>query len=181
MKLKCSIVILVILASFLFLVSCQNDSGTAEKQQTKLIESYFQDLKNGNTEEASKKVRFTKAEINAGLPDIFCDAMQGYDYKELTIHEIKKLSDSIYLVNATVNTNFDSETKSEYIDVEFNPFIVFYDNEYKIAFVKEQVPQSLYGDLKALPDNYDDNLDYIIFEDGDETFNLVQHCQNNNE
>lgn len=45
MKLKCSIVILVILASFLFLVSCQNDSGTAEKQQTKLIESYFQDLK----------------------------------------------------------------------------------------------------------------------------------------
>ena len=117
MKLKCSIVILVILASFLFLVSCQNDSGTAEKQQTKLIESYFQDLKNGNTEEASKKVRFTKAEINAGLPDIFCDAMQGYDYKELTIHEIKKLSDSIYLVNATVNTNFDSENKSEYIYV----------------------------------------------------------------
>lgn len=45
MKLKCSIVILAILASFLFLVSCQNDSGTAEKQQTKLIESYFQDLK----------------------------------------------------------------------------------------------------------------------------------------
>ena len=159
MKLKCSIVILATLASFLFLVSCQNTSGTAEKQQTKLIESYLQDLKNGNTEEASTKVRFTKAEINAGLPDIFCDAMQGYDYKELTIH-------------ATVNTNFDSEDKSEYIDVEFNPFIVFYDNEYKIAFVKEQVPQSLYGDLKALPDNYDDNLDYIIFEDGDETFNL---------
>mgnify|MGYP000264350944 CR=1 FL=1 len=66
MKLKCSIVILAILASFLFLVSCQNDSGTAEKQQTKLIESYFQDLKNGNTEEDSKKVRFTKAEIKAG-------------------------------------------------------------------------------------------------------------------
>ena len=171
MRMKLSIVILAILASFLFFVSCQTDNGTTEKQQTKLIESYFQDLKNGNTEEASKKVRFTQAEINAGLPNIFCDAMQGYDYKELTIHEIKKLNDSIYLVNATVNTNFDSENKSEYIDVEFNPFIVFYDNEYKIAFVKEQVPQSLYGDLKALPDNYDDNLDYIIFEDGDETFN----------
>ena len=56
MKLKCSIVILATLASFLFLVSCQNTSGTAEKQQTKLIESYLQDLKNGNTEEASTKV-----------------------------------------------------------------------------------------------------------------------------
>lgn len=167
-------IIVIICITFLFILSgCKssNNNISIKEQHISLIDSYLDNLKNGNIKTASENIMFTEAEINAHVPEIFCTSMEGYDYKEYTIKNIQKLNNSIYLANIIVKTNFDSQDKSKYIDTEFNPFIILYNNEYKLALIKEQVPKSLYGTLKTLPDNYNDNLDYLVIEDSNITFN----------
>lgn len=146
------------------------NSTDAEQQQRTLVGSYLENLKNGNTEDAAKYVLFTDAEVNAGLPIIFCDAMKEYDYKYYTINNMERLNDSIFIADVIVNTNYDSIDKTDYVDVAFRPFVFYYENKYMLALIKEQVPKSLYGELTELPYNYDDNADYIIVDKDDLIF-----------
>lgn len=154
---------IVCLLMVLFLLTgCQNSKATVEDKHRELLASYLENLKAGNTKKAMENVMFSKGEIEAGVPEVFCSAMEEFDYKSYHIKNITKLNDSIYLANVIVNTNFDSQDKTKYVDVEFNPYIVSDKDEYKLTFVKEYVPKDLYGDLTTLPNNYNDGLEYLV-------------------
>lgn len=169
MKSLNKLLLFIAFSSLFLLVACQsnkNDTASTEEQMALVVESYLENLKNGNPEEAVKNVLFTEAEMHAGIPAIFCDAMEGYDYKTITINDIVSLNESVYIVHAIVNTNFGNKDKTEYIDEEFNPFIFYHDDRYMLALIREQVPINLYEkDFETLPYNYEGEPEYMVIDE----------------
>lgn len=135
-----------------------------ENKYEKVVRTYLQSLKSGNVEKAAECVLFTDSEIKSGLREIFCDAYSDYDINYYTIDKLEKLNESICIAHITINTNYVNADKSVYTDIEFKPFVVCYDGDYKIAFYKEQVPEILYEDIGELPYNYEGNPEYIVFK-----------------
>lgn len=159
--------LIIVCMSLLGLTACDN-SKQIRREQEAVITSYLENLKNQKAEDAIKNVLFTDAEVQAGVPDTFCDAMTGYDYKSFAINEITRLNDSVYIAHIVVNGNYGNEDETEYTDFELNPYIFLYNGKFMLAFIKEQVPKSLYEkDLGELPYNYDDDedRDYIVVDD----------------
>lgn len=167
MKLRNKRLLITAIFSLTVFSSCKKNTEADQQQQIKLIETYLQNLKDGKISEAAANIHFTDAEVEAGFPELFCDAMEGYDYSKYTINGIEPINNSISMAKVIVNTNFDSADKANYIDVEFNPYVILYQDTYMLALIKEQVPQCLYEELEELPDNYDDNVDYIVIKEGD--------------
>lgn len=130
----------------------------------RIVHTYLQNLKEGDAEKAAECVLFTDSELEAGLREIFCDAYSNYGINYYKIDKMEYLNESICIAHVTINTNYVNLDKSQYTDIVFKPFVVCYDNDYKIAFYKEQVPAVLYEDIGELPYNYDEDPDYIVFE-----------------
>lgn len=153
------IIVFFLVFGIVFIVSKQSTNG-----YEKVVHTYLQSLKNGDTARAAECVLFTDSEIKAGLREIFCDAYSDYDINYYTINKMEKLNDSICIAYVTINTNYVNLDKSKYTDIVFKPFVVCCENDYRIAFYKEQVPPILYHDIGELPYNYDGEPEYIVFE-----------------
>lgn len=97
----------------------------------------------------------TEDDINNTLPSMISYSsftrIESYSMKNM-----KKLNDNIYLVRGEyiIREEF-TPGEVTYMRVNFNPYVFRQDGKFKIALVKDRLPEDLYDNFADLPENYD--------------------------